>query len=112
MSLRLASKEAIHLSNLFKDMNVCSNPKYVDVPVMMHVDNQGAIDLAKNPVNHKRSKHISIKYHFIREKVANKIIELSYIPSNDNVSDMLTKPVTKVKLRKFRYFLFGNGVSE
>ena len=102
----LASQEAIYLSNLFRDMDVCS-PKTERVPVLLHVDNQGAMDLARNPVNHKRSKHISIKYHFIREKVANNDIELSYIRSNDNVSDMMTHAVPKPKLLKFRQYLFG-----
>ena len=106
MSGCLASQEAIYLSNLFRDMNICSR-RTVSVPVLINIDNQGAMDLARNPVNHKRSKHISIKFHFIREKVANNDIELSYIPSGDNVSDMMTKPVPKVKLIKFRQYLFG-----
>ena len=37
--------------------------------VLINVDNQGAINLAKNPVNHQRSKHIDIKYHFIRSEI-------------------------------------------
>ena len=76
-------------------------------PVIVHVDNQGAIHLAKNPVHHDRSKHIDIKYHFTRDCYKNKVIEIVHVSTGDNVSDMMTKPSTKVKLRKFHSALFG-----
>ena len=68
----------------------------------LFADNQGAINLAKNPVSHKRSKHIDIRYHFIRSEVNDGNVILNYIPSNENVADLFTKPSTKVSLLKFR----------
>lgn len=50
------------------------------------VDNQGAP--SKNPVNRQRSKHIDIKYHFVREMQAKGIIELAYCPTQDMVADI------------------------
>jgi hypothetical protein len=61
-------------------------------PIVLLIDNQSAIKLATNPVYHKRSKHIDIKYHWIREKVAIKdLVKLKYVKSADNTADIMTK---------------------
>ena len=78
--------------------------------VTLYCDNQGALALAKNPVHHQRSKHIDIKNHFIRAEVEKGMIQLKYIPSDQNVSDVFTKPVTGVKLKKFINLLMGTNV--
>lgn len=82
---------------LFVDMCGCESKT-----VVIHVDNQGAIALAKNPVHHQRSKHIDIKYHFIRLQVQEGVVEFQYIPTEDNVADMFTKPIS---MKKMRYFM-------
>lgn len=69
--------------------------------VTLYADNQGAIALAKNPVHHQRSKHIDIKYHFIRSEIRDGIVALNYVSTADNVADIFTKPVSKDKLRRF-----------
>ncbi len=48
---------------------------------MIYQDNQGAIAFAKNPIFHRRTKHIDIKYHFVREKVESDEVELVYVPT-------------------------------
>ena len=75
--------------------------------VLINVDNQGAVNLAKNPINHQRSKHIDIKYHFIRLEIQIGNINLQYVPTDCNVADIFTKPVTKIKLEKFRSLIMG-----
>ena len=55
------------------------------------MDGKGAIDLAQNPVSHKRSKHILIKYHWIREQVGGNIIKLNHVPTAEMTADMMTK---------------------
>ena len=55
------------------------------------IDNQSARQLAMNPVNHQRSEHIDIKYHWIRDKVAAQEIELVYVPTTEQRADFLTK---------------------
>ena len=60
-------------------------------PTILNMDSKGAIDLAQNPVNHKRSKHIRIKYHWIREQVGGNIIRLNHVPTAEMTADMMTK---------------------
>jgi hypothetical protein len=63
---------------------------YTD-PIPLHCDNISAISLSKNHVLHSKSKHIPIKYHFLREQVTNKIVQVSYIPSIEQIVDIFTK---------------------
>ena len=62
--------------------------------VLIHVDNQGAICLAKDPVHHQRTKHIDIRFHYIRSEIQNGAVKLKYVPSDDNIADVFTKPVS------------------
>jgi hypothetical protein len=55
--------------------------------VVLKVDNKSAISLAKNPVFHDRSKHIDLKYHFIRDTVETKKIELEFVPTEHQLAD-------------------------
>lgn len=71
-------------------------------------DNQGAISLSKDPVHRQRSKHIDVKYHFIRTMVNEGKVNITYCPTEDMVADNFTKPATKSKINKFKRFLFGN----
>ena len=73
----------------------------VVVPITIGVDNQSAMKLAKNPVFHQRSKHINIKYHFIRNEILNENVKLFYVQSISNIADIFTKPVTSSKLNMF-----------
>ena len=66
-------------------------------------DNQSAISMASNPQFHGRAKHISIKYHFIREKVSDGMVKLRYCPTTEMIADMLTKGLSKEQLAKLRH---------
>jgi len=95
IALTAAVQEAKFLRQLYQDMyglqeNVC-----------IHVDNQGAIALAKNPVQHQRSKHIDIRYHFVRDEIQSGNVRLEYIPTELNVADVFTKPVSRVRFDSF-----------
>ena len=70
--------------------------------VSLKVDNKSAISLAKNLVFHKHSKHIELKYHFIRDCVEGKNIELEFLPTEHQLADMLTKPLGRVRLAELR----------
>jgi hypothetical protein len=61
---------------------------------LLKVDNKAAIDLIKNLVHHGRSKHIRIRYHFIKECAAEGRIEVQFMSSDDQLADILTKPLT------------------
>jgi len=69
---------------------------YEPVSVTIFDDSQSAIALAKNPVNHQRSKHIDIKYHFVRDEYNAGKINIVYLPTADMITDMFTKPVSSI----------------
>ena len=66
--------------------------KYAE-PIPIHCDNTSAISVSKNPVLHSKTKHIPIKYHFLREQVANKVVQLNFISSTEQNADIFTKPL-------------------
>jgi hypothetical protein len=65
-------------------------------------DNQSCIKLSVNPMFNDKSKHIGIKYHFIRDVVEKGAVKLHYVATNEQVADVLTKPLSKVKFEYFR----------
>ena len=60
-------------------------------------DNESAIKIAYNPVQHSRTKHIEIRHHFIRDHVARGDIELAYVPTKDKLADICTKPLDEAR---------------
>ena len=70
-------------------------------PLTIFCDNQGAMALVKDNKYHARTKHIDLRYHFIHEAVEDGKIKVEYLPTEDNVSDIFTKPLAKPKFRKF-----------
>jgi hypothetical protein len=101
MGLAMATQEAIFLRTLMKDFGLNS-----ESPVQLQGDNQGSIALVKNPVHHNRSKHIDIKFHFVRDTYSKGIVDITYVGTESNVADLMTKAVSKAKLDKFQGMLF------
>jgi hypothetical protein len=64
-----------------------------DEPIPIYCDNTSAINISKNPVMHSKTKHIPIKYHFLREQVAEKNIRVEYVGTKEQVADIFTKPL-------------------
>ncbi|BBH05042.1 HXXXD-type acyl-transferase family protein [Prunus dulcis] len=62
--------------------------------MQLNCDNKAAIDIAHNPVQHDRTKHVEVDRHFIKEKLEAKIIKVSFVKSEDQLADVLTKAVT------------------
>ena len=77
----------------------------ISVPLPICDDNQGAIFVASNPVTERRTKHIDIRYHFVRELIEEGKIEVLYIPGEHNPADMFTKSLARVKFEYFRGML-------
>ena len=93
MAVTEAFKEAIWLHGLIEDLGIVQ--KHVEV----FCDSQSAICLAKNQVHHARTKHIDVRFHFIREIVNEGDILLQKIGTADNPADMLTKVVSGIKFQ-------------
>lgn len=95
MAISEAAKEAIYLKNLLCELMGKSDC------VKLYNDNLSAQKLALNPIYHKRSKHIDIRHHFIREAILNKNIELGYVPTDEMIADIMTKSLSVCKHNKF-----------
>ncbi|GJW27376.1 retrotransposon protein, putative, ty1-copia subclass [Tanacetum coccineum] len=99
MALTEAVKEAIWLRGLLRELGVELNK------VAVNCDNQGAIHLSRNHVFHKRTKHINVHYHFIREVLEAKTVEVLKVGTEHNATDALTKVVHGHKLQHCLEFL-------
>jgi hypothetical protein len=67
---------------------------------MLKVDNKSAISLIKNPVHHDRLKHIDVKFHVLREYESTGQIQVEFIRLDDQLGNILTKPLCKVKFEE------------
>ena len=92
-----AAQETIWLRNLLKNIGFLQTGA-----TTLYEDNQGAIALSKNPKDHPRTKHIDVKYHYVRETIENKSIDLLYCPTADMLADVMTKGLPKHSFEKFR----------
>ena len=97
MTLASAAQEAVLIRQLTTDMK--NSPSGATV---IFEDNQSCISMAKNPQYHGRAKHIDIKYHFIRDLINSKVIQLEYCCTNDMVADMMTKGLGREHFEKLR----------
>ena len=90
-------QEAVHLRLLMRTLGF-------DQPgaTLIYEDNQSCIGMSVNPIMHKRSKHIDIRYHFVREKVATGEVKLEFIETENQQADLLTKPLLRARLVRMR----------
>jgi len=91
-SLRRLTAELSWLSRLLAELGLTSI-----TPIPVKCDNLAAIYIAKNPVFHERTKHIELDCHFVRQKLMEGLLSLSYIPTQQQLADICTKPLTGIK---------------
>ncbi|GKE69577.1 hypothetical protein Tco_1527649 [Tanacetum coccineum] len=103
VSARKACQQALWMKQALVDYGV----RLDDIPIMC--DNKGAIDLSKNPVQHSRTKHIEIRHHFLCDNIQKGNISIEKVSSEDNIADILTKPL---KREPFNYLRLGLGMME
>jgi hypothetical protein len=102
MAAAAATKEAVWLRTLLGEFNLSKTHM-----ITLHIDNQSAILLASNSMFHECTKHIAIWYHFIQEKLEEGQISAEYVPTNEQIADVLTKALAR---EKHRWFIEGMGV--
>jgi hypothetical protein len=92
-----ASCEAIWLQKLL----TCLFDLEMEAIVIL-CDNQCCIKMMENPVFHDKTKYIEIQYHYIHDMVQRGVVKLQYVGTNEQVADVLTKPLSRVKFEYFR----------
>ena len=102
LALSDAVKEGLYLRNLFVDL--LSKPA-ASVPILE--DNQSTIRQVLNLQSSKRSKHIDIRHHFIKQCALGKEIVMEYVPTGEQIADCLTKCLDRVKVSLFRQMILG-----
>jgi hypothetical protein len=96
-------QEVIFFKNLLFELNIRANHP---TPLFcFFCDNQGALALAESTKNHPKIKHISIKFHFIRDAVKDGFVKLRYISTDSKIADVFTKPLAFPKFSRFRDML-------
>lgn len=96
-ALSEAVKEIQFLKNVIEDFDI-----NVPAPITIFSDNQSTIKMIENSKFSSRTKHIDVRLHFIRDCAYNRQIKIIYCPSEDNVADLLTKPLAGVKIKYLR----------
>ena len=87
------------ICNIFLELGIFPSP------TLVHGDNQGSIFIGSNPVQEICMKHIDIKYHYVHECIAEKKINMFFVPSEENTADLFTKNLGHLKFEKFRAHL-------
>jgi hypothetical protein len=98
-----AVKEALYLRNLFREL---TNKDMPAIPLLE--DNQSTIKQALNLQSTRRTKHIDMRHHFLKEHVANKDVSMHYISTTQQAADCLTKSLDRVKVDHFRQIILGS----
>jgi len=95
--------QLLWMMQTLQDIHITCTP-----PISILCDNTSAISISKNPVMHSKTKHIPIKYHFLREQVLEQKVKLEYVPSKEQVADIFTKPLPR---ETFEYLRQKLGVA-
>ena len=96
MASTLATREAVFLRQFLVELGFRPTG-----PTPIFADNQSAIALAHNPEFHACTKHIEVRHHYIREKLEDRVIDLKFTPTGDQIADIFTKPLLIGKHSKF-----------
>jgi KUP system potassium uptake protein len=91
-----ATKEAIWMTKFMKELGYMKEKK----AMVIQCDNQDAISLTKNPMQHARTKHIDVQHHFVQERVENDEITFEYCSTEDMVIDVIIKALPKERYNK------------
>jgi hypothetical protein len=91
-----AAKEVVWLRRLLSELSLAPS-----ATTTLFMDNQSAITIARNPEFYDRTKHIEVRYHFLHIKVENDELDLIYVPTGEQIVDVLTKALSREKHIKF-----------
>ena len=92
IALSEASKQGQWIRGLIKELQR-TDLLEPSLATPIYSDNQSCLAIAQDPIGHRRTKHIDVRYHYIRELIAHGKATVSYLPTADMVADILTKPL-------------------
>ena len=88
LALALATLKVLWITYLFQELKI----SFDQIP-LLHFDNKSVEALASNPKYHAHTKHIELDIHFLREHIAQQLLSITYVPSSEQLADVLTKPL-------------------
>ena len=100
MAASQAAQESVHLSRLESELGLASSTS--TTPTELFVDNKSAIDVAYNPEHHGRMKHVERKHFYVRELVEQHKLRVTFVSTDDNLSDFFTKPLKAHRFMSLR----------
>ncbi|XP_055309645.1 uncharacterized protein LOC129573283 [Sitodiplosis mosellana] len=89
--------EAVWIKELIGELGI-----EIKHAITIHEDNQSTINAAQEPRNHKRMKHIAVKFNYVRDTINKEIIQLKYIPTGEQIADIMTKGLGRIQFVKLR----------
>lgn len=92
-----STREAVWLKRLLTELGLQETN-----PIPLLCDNQSAVRLVRNPDSHQRTKHIDVKYHYIRDQQEGGEINILYVDTNNQLADILTKPLAAARFNWLR----------
>ena len=95
-SLALTTSELLWVQSLLQELKISHTTPHV------YCDNMSAVALTHNPILHARTKHMELDIFFVREKVINKSLIITHVPSLDQVADIFTKPLSTTRFETLR----------
>jgi hypothetical protein len=104
VSMSEAVREVKFIYQVLQTMNI-----QVSLPIKVNVDNIGAIFLAENRNTSERTKHVDIRYHFVREMIDEIFLNVKFVPTDQNIADIFMKNLDD---KKFEYFQKKLGIEE
>lgn len=99
-ALSVAVAEALWLRMLLKDLG-----RRMDEPIVLMEDNQACIRIAEEEKPTKRLKHVDVRFHFVRNEIQNRVIRLMYVPTENQIADIMTKGIPRTQYQKLRSLL-------
>ena len=95
-SVTLGICELVWIKSLMKEIRMT-----IELPMKLYCDSKAAISIAHNPIQHERIKHVEINRHFIKEKVENGLVCMTYISSGEQLAKVLTKGLPGQQFQEF-----------
>ena len=80
----------------------------IQLPMALHEDNQAFIQIADNPISQRRTRHVDIRYHFVRDYIEDGTISVRYCPTADMLDDIITKAMYRPMFQGLRNKIIGD----